>query len=177
MLVGFVRSHQSTWSPYNHQPALRDPGRGGPNFTFLIHPPRSGNFWSSSVGLVFYPLEAGWGWNGLKPFKKWAPFCIHSRGCKVCRETVGSSVWNIAKVREDIETTMAARKNIWDFNLESKPKPKKYNFELCRLNSSKVKFKSCDIGQHLSLFSLNFCLMRYLSQHVNYEFAFKELDF
>ncbi|XP_073228786.1 glucose-6-phosphate 1-dehydrogenase X-like [Porites lutea] len=30
---------------------------------------------------------------------------------------------------------MAAGKNIWDFNLESKPKPKKYNFELCRLNS------------------------------------------
>lgn len=89
----------------------------------------------------------------------------HLRGCKVCRETVGSSVWNIAKVREDIETTMAARKNIWDFNLESKPKPKKYNFELCRLNSSKVKFKSCDIGQHLSLFSLNLCLMRYLNFH------------
>lgn len=54
---------------------------------------------------------------------------------------------------------MAAGKNIWDFNLESKPKPKKYNFELCRLNSSKVKFKSCDIGQHLSVFSLSLSLM------------------
>ena len=76
------------------------------------------------------------------------------------------------KVREDIKSTMAAGKNIWDFNLESKPKPKKYNFELCRLNSSKVKFKSCDIGQHLSLLSLNLSLMRCLSRHV-----FKELNF
>ena len=59
-----------------------------------------------------------------------------------------SSVSIVVKVREDIKATMAAGKNIWDFNLESKPKPKKYNFELCRLNSSKVKFKSCDIGQH-----------------------------
>lgn len=59
------------------------------------------------------------------------------------------------KVREDIKTTMASGKNIWDFNLESKPKPKKYNFELCRLNSSKVTFRSCDISQHLSLFSLS----------------------
>ena len=126
---------------------------------------------------VLFPKGLNWVQHWVSRIGLWAPFCIRSRGCKVCRETVGSSVWNIAKVREDIETTMAARKNIWDFNLESKPKPKKYNFELCRLNSSKVKFKSCDIGQHLSLFSLNLCLMRYLSQHVNYEFAFKELNF
>lgn len=71
------------------------------------------------------------------------------------------------KVREDIKTTMAAGKNIWDFNLESKPKPKKYNFELCRLNSSKVKFKSCDIGQHfvfaefkLNVISFTACQLR-----------------
>ena len=51
---------------------------------------------------------------------------------------------------------MAADKKSWDFNLGSKPKARKHNFDLCRLNSGKFTFiKAIIFYKHLTLFELN----------------------